>query len=98
MSERPACVVTCVSCGANRATILTPRLEPRAPAGWHRREADFYCPGCWLKRYILRTISLPVSSPIDISWEELRKLLKIAWAQTTACANRIVTECYACDV
>jgi hypothetical protein len=91
--------VICVSCGKTQATKATPKGELlRAPRGWKKREEALYCQECWRAKYILRAISVPVASPQDCSWEELRKALRTAWAQTTACANRIMTECYARDV
>jgi hypothetical protein len=68
------------------------------PAAWKKVEENYYCNACWEKRHVLRAISIPVASPLDCSWEELRQVLKLMWAQTTACANRIMTECYARDV
>jgi hypothetical protein len=41
---------------------------------------------------------MPVAEPLDCDWIELRKGLKTMWAQTTCCANRIMTELYARDV
>jgi hypothetical protein len=41
---------------------------------------------------------MPVASPLDCSWEELRKALRTMWAQTTAASNWIMTELYARDV
>ena len=56
------------------------------------------CGECWKERYLLRAIVMPVASPVDCSWMGLRTALKAMWTQTTACANRIMTECYARDV
>jgi hypothetical protein len=41
---------------------------------------------------------MPVASPLDCSWEELRKALRTMWAQTTAASNWIMTELYARDM
>jgi hypothetical protein len=41
---------------------------------------------------------MPVSSPLDCSWEELRKALRTMWAETTAASNWMMTELYARDV
>lgn len=70
---------------------------PRLPNGWKRTASGQWCDGCWGAAYVLRAICVPVASPLDCSWEDLRKTLKSMWAQSTACANRIVTECYARD-
>jgi len=41
---------------------------------------------------------MPVSSPLDCSWEDLRKALRAIWVQTTAASNWMMTELYARDV
>src|SRR5215469_15352180 len=88
----------CADCHKKRTARLTARNEPRTPAGWKKQEDQYYCDACWAKRYMLRAISIPVASPLDCSWQELRQALKLMWAETTRCANRIMTECYARDV
>lgn len=90
--------LTCVSCAKTRTSKVTPKGVPRTPTGWKRQGEAYYCDDCWRKQYVLRAVSMPVASPLDCSWEELRAALKVVWAQTTACANRIMTECYARDV
>lgn len=72
--------------------------EPRTPAGWKHQGEQYFCSECWRAKYILRAISMPVASPVDVSWEDLRASLKLMWQQTTAAANRIMTECYTKDV
>jgi hypothetical protein len=90
--------IQCSDCRKERAVKLTPKQEPRTPTGWKKQSQDYYCDTCWGKRYVLRAIAIPVASPLDCSREELRQALKLMWTQTTACANRIMTECYARDV
>ena len=68
------------------------------PTGWKKLGDATYCPQCWRKKYILRAITMPVSSPLDCSWDELRKALRSMWAQTTAASNWMMTELYARDV
>lgn len=41
---------------------------------------------------------MPVASPVNCSWEELRGALKGAWRQSTAACNWMMTELYARDV
>jgi hypothetical protein len=41
---------------------------------------------------------MPVAAPEDISWEELRKQLKIVWAETTRISNWMKTELYVRDI
>ena len=90
--------LTCKFCRMKKSVKVTPKGEPRTPSGWHRQDEGKVCAECWKERYLLRAISIPVASPVDCSWNELRAALKTMWAQTTACANRIMTECYARDV
>jgi len=49
---------------------------------------------CWRKKYVLRAISVLVASPLDCSWDDFRKALRTAWAQTTAASNWMMTELY----
>jgi hypothetical protein len=35
----------------------------------------------------LRAISMPVASPDGLSWEDLRKLIKTVWRETTRVSN-----------
>ena len=90
--------VVCTGCAASRAVKPTPKGEPRTPTGWKKLSDATYCPQCWRKKYILRTVTMPVSSPLDCSWDELRKALRTMWAQTTAASNWMMTELYARDV
>jgi hypothetical protein len=72
--------------------------KSRLPSGWKRHQNSVYCDRCWGERYLLRAISVPVAAPEDISWEELRKQLKIVWAETTRISNWIMTELYVRDI
>lgn len=94
----PTAVLHCAYCAAERTVKVTPGGGPRTPGGWKHHKATYVCGLCWGKRYLLRAVSMPVASPIDCSWEELRTQLKLMWRDTTRCANRIMTECYARDV
>lgn len=81
--------VTCASCGKQQAVKPTPTGQPRTPAGWKKRSDATYCPVCWRKKYVLRAISMPVASPLDCSWDDLRRALRTAWVQTAAASNQI---------
>ena len=86
--------ITCAGCGTQRG-----RLSNRLPNGWKRQNsADVFCRDCWRRRYLLRAITMPVASPLDCSWEELRAAIKPMWAATTAASNWMMTELYARDV
>jgi len=78
----------------------SPRSKPekRMPTGWKRKGETVYCPVCWRKRYILRSITIAVAAPETGSWEELRTALRAMWIQTTQLSNWILTELYARDV
>ena len=74
--------ITCADCGATRETKLTPRSQPRTPAGWKHFREQYLCDKCWGKRYVLRAISMPVASPLDCDWDKLRKMLRTMWDPT----------------
>jgi hypothetical protein len=69
----------------------------RIPAGWKRLEGQWRCGACTRERFVLRAVALPVSGPVDATWAELREALHTAFAETTRCANWLVTELYARD-
>jgi hypothetical protein len=98
MMETPRIIIACASCSMSRTVSPTPKGGPRLPTGWKRLGDATYCPQCWGKRYILRAITMSVSSPLDCSWDELRKALRTMWAQTTAASNWMMTELYTRDV
>lgn len=47
---------------------------------------------------ILRCVTFGVASPLDCTWEELWADLHACWAQTTSCANWLMTELAKADV
>ena len=98
MIEMRPIPITCACCSISRAVKPTPKGEPRTPTGWKKLVDAAYCPECWRKQYILRAITMPVASPLDCSWDELRKALRTMWAQTTAASNWMMTELFARDV
>lgn len=87
MSTATACCV----CGKET-------VKKRLPPGWKRLDEKVYCVKDWRAKYFLRAIAMPVASPLDESWEDLRKHLKQAWVQTTEASNWIVTQLYVRDV
>src|ERR1017187_5094048 len=82
----------CVACSTEGKKPST-----RLPQGWKRRGGEIYCRTCWSSDLILRAISIPVASPLDCKWDELRRELSKMWTQTTNCANWMMTELYARD-
>ena len=72
--------LTCKFCRIEKSAKVTPKGEPRTPNGWHRQDEGRVCAECWKERYLLRAISIPVASPVDCSWNELRAALKTMWA------------------
>jgi hypothetical protein len=89
-TEAPTVIPAC-ACGRKAK-------KSRLPSGWKRHQNTVYCDRCWRERYLLRTISVPVAAVEDISWEELRKQLKIVWAETTRISNWMTTELYVRDI
>lgn len=69
----------------------------RLPTGWKRRGEEIFCKICWRKRYVLRAISIPVVSPVNANWTELRTVLKEMWTATTGASNWIATQCLSRD-
>ena len=74
------------------------RTDARLPRGWKRSGKDIFCKKCWRGGNVLRAVSVPIAQPLDCSWEDLRKVLREMWIQTTQASNWIVTELYARDV
>ncbi len=70
----------------------------RLPRGWKRQGKKPCCDKCWRERYILRAITFPVVGPVGGKWHELRESLSIAWSQSTALSNWLLTEMYSRDV
>ena len=83
----------CRRCGASRED-----LGKRLPRGWKRQSEFVYCATCWNSLYLLRAIKVPVASPLDCGWKELRAMLHEMWAATTQASNWLITELYARDV
>jgi hypothetical protein len=83
----------CRRCGVSRDD-----LGKRLPRGWKRQSEFVYCATCWNSLYVLRAITLPVASPLDCEWKELRAMLHEMWVATTQACNWLMTELYARDV
>jgi hypothetical protein len=90
--EKVAREVSCMAC-ATKA-----KAGKRLPRSWKRKGDDIYCDLCWSQRYLLRAITVPVVSPLDSTWPELRTVLREMWAAATQASNWILTELYARDV
>ncbi len=93
-----AAPVVCAGCTATRDVKSTLNGIPRTPSGWKRHADCYYCSSCWGRAYLLRTIALPIASPLDCTWDELNALLRQAWQLTTSACNWMMTELYARDV
>lgn len=87
-------MTTCIQCGAQREKPAPPRL----PTGWKRSDEVIYCSGCWRSRFVLRAITVPVASPLDCTWVELRNTLSEMWRTTTHACNWMLTQLYAQDM
>ena len=83
----------CSNCGVSHKD-----LGKRLPRGWKRQSEFIYCAACWSSLYLIRAIALPVASPLDCGWKELRATLHGMWAATTQASNWLLTELYARDV
>ena len=85
-------------CSGCVTKVENPKRSTRAPRGWKRKGEEYFCGNCWRERYLLRAITMPVVSPLDCTWEELRADLKTMWRDTTQCSNWMMTACFAGDV
>ncbi len=90
--------ISCVACHVSRAAPASRDGGVRTPRGWKVLGQQPYCPACKHSAYSIRALILPVSGPEEASWPELRDKLREVWADTTRCANWMVTELYARDV
>jgi hypothetical protein len=92
-SDAQSAPLICANCGVSRKD-----LGKRLPHGWKRQAEFIYCASCWSNLYLLRAITLPVASPLDCDWKELRATLHEMWIATTQASNWLLTELYARDV
>jgi hypothetical protein len=83
-----------IKCSACTKSAL---IKKRIPTGW-KRTTDYFCPNCWGDRYILRAVILPVASPVNISWEDLRAALKTMWTEMTRISNFLIRQLTISDV
>ncbi len=91
-------MIACAGCRQEREQpICTRTARPRTPSGWKHLRGQFWCAGCVRTRFVPRTITLPVAGPSDGSWADLRPVLREAFAETTRCANWLVTQYYLRD-
>lgn len=89
--------ITCAACRRSRERPMARNGSRRVPAGWKWLEGQWWCAACRRDRFVLRAVALPVSGPVDGTWAELRPALHTAFAETTRCANWLVTELHARD-
>ncbi len=83
------------------------KFEPKLPRGWKRWKENTICSQCWKKQYVLRSVYLPIASPITkgISreervecWKILRNKLKVAWRQSTGASRWALKQLLANDI
>ena len=92
MEQESPRIVHCADCRTSKS------VRRRLPSGWKRTGADYFCGTCWNKRYVLRSITIPVAAPADISWLDLRALLKNLYKEVTSASNWMVTQMFTQDV
>lgn len=68
------------------------------PRGWKHIGDQYWCSTCWPENYILRSIQIPVLSPVGHEWAELRTALRVMFAATTKVSNWMVSELYTRDM
>jgi hypothetical protein len=93
-------VATCSNCRKQQKAKAAKTGDFKLPQRWKRREKDkqIFCTECWKKLYLLRALTFVVIKPLNGSWKELEQSLKVMWAQSTAAANWMMTECYVQDI
>jgi len=91
-------IVVCGECGLARNSRPDKTKQPRLPLSWKRFEDRIFCGKCWKERYTIRALIFPLAEPLSGTWEELQSDLRCMWAETTAAANWMMTQCYARDV
>ena len=70
--NRPAPPWVCANC----ATLSSKPIK-RLPQGWKRRDDNkLFCGTCWSKQYLLRAVVLPIVSPLNCTWDEMRASIK----------------------
>lgn len=84
--------ITCSRTGKTAEVKPTAKGNPRPPAGWKNHEGKFYSPEGWKEMYVLRAVTIPAAGPEDISWKELREMLKTAFGQATSVSNWVMAE------
>lgn len=94
--DRVAC--RCSACGAEKAVKPTSLGNPRPPRGWKRLADNLFCVACWSDRYVVRAVTVPVASPVDLEWTDLRVRLRTAFALATEASNWAVRMLLANDV
>lgn len=82
MSARPS-RLRCRHCRA-----LAPKDTPAAglPKGW-KEIGGPVCGDCKARRYVVRSVELPVAEPLDEDWAATDERVARCWAQSTAWAN-----------
>lgn len=91
-------IAVCAECGVERKSQPSKRKQSRLPIGWKRFEGRIFCSKCWQEKFNIRALIFPVAEPLSGTWKELESDLRRMWAQTTAAANWMMTQCYARDV
>jgi hypothetical protein len=84
-------------CGECRRERTLKGDTARIPAGWKRKGEALLCGDCWRTHYVLRAVSIPVASPLDMAWDEFGRALRAQWALITQASNWMLTELYTRD-
>lgn len=57
--------------------------KTRLPTGWKRHNGTVSCKACWSSSYVMRAICVPIASPLNGEWKDLRTILQSAWERAT---------------
>jgi len=70
MDNQADSLLRCYVCGSEHR-----KTGKRLPRGWKRSDEQHICGSCWSTSRVLRTVTMPVAEPIDVSWEQPERLL-----------------------
>src|SRR5947209_3947676 len=84
--------IFCMKCGGSR------QIVKRLPNGWKRKDDALFCGPCWKSKFVLRAVIVPVTEPLDITWEDLRLILRKMFEQTTSLSNWMTSQLALLDV
>lgn len=78
---------TCDQCGCSKPGKKAKNNGESPPMNWRRVQDRLLCKDCFTQAYGIKCVTIRVASPVDATWDELRKALRYAWGETRRIAN-----------